>query len=154
MVRATMEKGVKPAPEAINSEKIRTETEKSIAIYATAGTAIINRRLRELDEEWDVERALETNASAVSLLGIFLGAMLSRGWLLLPAAVVAFLLQHAVQGWCPPLVLFRKLGFRTRAEIDRERYAMKILRGDFQNMPRPDEDYAANAERILDAEEM
>ncbi|HET9942578.1 MAG TPA: hypothetical protein VFR05_04515, partial [Terriglobia bacterium] len=41
------------------------------------------------------------------------------------------LLQHAVQGWCPPVPLFRRLGIRTQREIDEERYALKAMRGDF-----------------------
>jgi hypothetical protein len=45
--------------------------------------------------------------------------------------VLTFLFQHAVQGWCPPLPVLRRLGVRTRKEIDRERYALKALRGDF-----------------------
>jgi hypothetical protein len=53
--------------------------------------------------------------------------------------VAGFLLQHAVQGWCPPVPLFRRLGFRTAAEIDYERYALKALRGDFRNV-RPEGD--------------
>jgi hypothetical protein len=44
---------------------------------------------------------------------------------------LAFFLQHAIQGWCPPLPAFRMLGFRTKKEIEKERYALKLLRGDF-----------------------
>ncbi len=51
-----------------------------------------------------------------------------------PAAVAGFLFQHAVQGWCPPVPLFRRLGFRTAREIDHERYALKALRGDFRRL--------------------
>jgi hypothetical protein len=51
--------------------------------------------------------------------------------LVLTLAVLGFLLQHAVQGWCPPLALLRRLGVRTRREIDAEKYALKALRGDF-----------------------
>jgi hypothetical protein len=32
-----------------------------------------------------------------------------------------FLLQHALQGWCPPVPLLRQLGFRTSYEIEEER---------------------------------
>ena len=39
--------------------------------------------------------------------------------------------RHAVKGWCPPVPLFRRLGVRTCGEIERERYALKALRGDF-----------------------
>jgi hypothetical protein len=95
----------------------------------------IGRRLRELDEEWDIERALETSSSTLSLLGLVAGITRHRMWLLLPLAVQSFFLQHALQGWCPPIGLFRRLGFRTEHEIDEERYALKLLRGDFQNLP-------------------
>jgi hypothetical protein len=60
-----------------------------------------------------------------------LGASVNKRWLALPALVLAFLFQHAVQGWCPPIALFRRLGARTRKEIDVEKYALKFLRGDF-----------------------
>ena len=97
----------------------------------------IERRLRELDREWDVERVLETNASVVAFLGLALGAGVNRRWLLVPVAVTAFLFQHAVQGWCPPLPLLRRLGVRTAREIEIERVALKTLRGDFDDRPGP-----------------
>ena len=58
-----------------------------------------------------------------------------RRWLVLPGIVAAFLFQHAVQGWCPPLPLLRRLGFRTATEIGQERYALKALRGDLAAIP-------------------
>lgn len=67
----------------------------------------------------------------LAFAGIVLGARGSRTWLLLSAAVTAFLLQHALQGWCPPVPVLRRLGFRTTQEIERERQAVKALRGDF-----------------------
>ena len=59
----------------------------------------------------------------------------SSRWLLLSGLVPAFLLQHAVQGWCPPIAVLRRFGFRTRGEIDAERTALKALRGDFEGLP-------------------
>ncbi|HEV2173318.1 MAG TPA: hypothetical protein VGR71_07115, partial [Nitrospira sp.] len=53
-------------------------------------------------------------------------------------AVAGFLLQHAVQGWCPTISLFRRLGVRTTQEIDHERYALKALRGDFSRVQQED----------------
>ncbi len=49
-------------------------------------------------------------------------------------AATWFLLQHALQGWCPPVPFFRERGVRTAAEIGRERYALKALRDDFRNL--------------------
>jgi len=91
-------------------------------------------RLKELDEEWDVERALEFNAAALATSSIVLGVFGRKRWFLLAAVVTGFLAQHALQGWCPPLPILRRLGMRTAYEIDQERYALKALRGDFQGL--------------------
>jgi hypothetical protein len=116
------------------NEQIRRQTEEDVARYAAAGPEAIDRRLAELDHEWDIERTLEANAATLALIGVTLGATVDRRWLLLPGVVAGFLLQHAVQGWCPPLPVFRRLGVRTASEIARERYALKALRGDFRDM--------------------
>lgn len=119
--------------EAAANESIRQQTEKNIARYRDAGPAAIDRRLQELDVEWDIERTLEANAATAILVGLSLGATVDRRWYLFPAIVAGFLLQHALQGWCPPLPVFRRLGIRTSYEIDYERYALKSLRGDFSS---------------------
>jgi hypothetical protein len=98
----------------------------------------ITSRIGELDREWDVERLLEMNASALAFLGLALGVTRNRKWLILPGLVLPFLFQHAVQGWCPPLPVLRRLGVRTRQEIDREKYALKALRGDFGHTSEPE----------------
>ncbi len=72
---------------------------------------------------WDIERLLEANASTIMLVGLVLGTTANRKFLLVPAAVAAFLLVHALRGWCPPLPILRRLGVRTQAEIESERYA-------------------------------
>jgi hypothetical protein len=94
----------------------------------------IEARLRELDSEWDIERAIEANASALALGGVILGVTVDRRWLALPGLVAAFLFQHAIQGWCPPVPVLRRLGFRTSYEIEQERSALKALRGDFDGV--------------------
>jgi hypothetical protein len=94
----------------------------------------IARRLSELDAEWDIERAIEANASALAFIGVALGYFVHPNWLALPALVTAFLFQHAVQGWCPPIPMLRRLGFRTVHEIEQERQALKAIRGDYQDL--------------------
>ena len=54
--------------------------------------------------------------------------------LALSAAVMAFLLQHALQGWCPPVSFFRSRGVRAANEIDQEKYALKALHGVFDKI--------------------
>jgi hypothetical protein len=113
------------------NERIREATQQRVADSIRRGPAAIERRLAELDEEWDIERYLETMAPTISLLGLALGIVKDRRWLIVPAVVQTFFLQHALQGWCPPLPVLRRLGVRTADEINIERYALKALRGDF-----------------------
>ena len=120
------------------TDRIRRQTERNIAHFA-AHPDQIDARLRELDEEWDIERVLETGSSALTLTGLTLGIIRARKWLLLSLAVQTFFMQHALQGWCPPLPLFRRLGFRTQYEIEQERYALKALRGDFRQASGPEQ---------------
>jgi len=81
-----------------------------------------------------MDRVLITNASVIAGLGLILGFTAHRSWFILPGIVTTFLFQHGVQGWCPPLPLFRKLGVRSFKEIDRERFVLKYLRGDFSKV--------------------
>jgi hypothetical protein len=112
-------------------ERIDRMTESNIRFFSTQPASDINARLRELDQEWSIERFLQLNSSVLALGGAFLGVTSSRKWFLLSATIMGFLFQHAVQGWCPPLPILRRLGIRTRGEIDREKFALKAARGDF-----------------------
>ena len=118
------------------NRRIDEQIERNIRHYSGQTKEEIYRRIRELDQEWDFERVLETMASSVSLTGVVLGSTVNRRWYLLPTAVLSFLLLHAIQGWCPPLPILRGLGIRTREEIARERYALKALAGDFAGISR------------------
>ncbi len=124
-------------PPAVN-ERIRRSTEMNLAFFAEHPEKI-RARLRELDREWDIERVLETTASALTLFGLVRALRRRRIWLLVPLTVQSFFLQHVLQGWSPPVSLLRKLGFRTQWEIDRERYALKALHGDFRRLETEDD---------------
>lgn len=116
------------------NEQIRQQTDENIQRMAHVGREAITRRLGELDAEWDIERYIETMAPSITLAGLALGLTVNRRWLALPVFVQSFLLMHAVQGWCPPIPVLRRLGVRTTFEIDRERNALKALRGDYREM--------------------
>jgi hypothetical protein len=128
-------KRVEESTDEVVNENIRMQMECRLKHYAEHPSEI-DRRLKELDEEWDIERALEANASTIALSGIILGATLSKKFFLLSATVLGFLCQHAIQGWCPPVPILRRLGFRTQTEIEEERYALRLLRGDFADVLR------------------
>jgi hypothetical protein len=111
--------------------RIDRQIEDSVRRYASEPKDVILRRIWELEREWDIERVLQLMASSVSLTGILLSGIRDKRWIVLSAVVLSFLFLHAVQGWCPPVPVLRRLGVRTREEIDRERYALKVLVGDF-----------------------
>lgn len=111
---------------------IERATEASL-LYYSHNREQIPLRLEELDREWDIERTLEANAATLSVVGTLLGFGVRRVFFGVPLMVGGFLLQHAVQGWCPPLPILRRLGFRTQKEIEYERQALRRMqeRGEF-----------------------
>lgn len=91
----------------------------------------LSDKIERLDREWDIDRALMLFFAAAVSTTVLLGTRKNRKWLGLLAIQLPFLAYHATVGWCPPVSLFRRLGFRSSKEIDAEKYAMKTLRGDF-----------------------
>lgn len=150
MLPTTVDRVPQHTPARYN-RRIRSNTQLNIYESAAGGSQVISERLSELDREWDIERLLESNAASLSLIGVVLGATLDRRFLILPAAVTAFLLQHALQGWCPPMPLFRLLGYRTAGEINEERMALKLIRGDFDGVRNESQSRMPNVDRILAA---
>jgi len=115
----------------INAE-IRNQTIRNINILKNANETDLTDRIRSLNSEWDTERVLEVNAAILILLSSYLGIKSSRLWFLLTGIIGIFVLQHALQGWCPPLPIIRKWGVRTEDEINSERIVLKLIRGDFK----------------------
>lgn len=118
---------------ASTNETIAAATRHNVRVYAGRSRRELSGRLADLEQEWDVERTLETNASTLALSGAVLGTFVNKSWFWLTGTVLGFLFQHAASGWCPPLPIIRRLGVRTQAEIDQEKFALKAIRGDFRN---------------------
>ena len=121
----TQERVAQYSSAAINAS-IQEAIEKSIEFYKENPSLIVER-LRELDKEWDIERVLETNASSLIIAGSALGFLADKKFFALPLMVGGFLLQHALQGWCPPLPILRRKGYRTTKEIQKERNALENI---------------------------
>jgi hypothetical protein len=111
------------------NQKIRARFHQCVSYYRNFPEEI-PERLKQLDREWDVERALAALSATFSLLGLAITARTGRRkYLAIPAVVQGFYMQHTLQGWCPPLPMLRRLLFRTAMEIEREKSALKeILR--------------------------
>lgn len=113
------------------NRRIDLTAQASADLAIRQGRNQIVRRIAELDQEWDVDRALMANFAVVGGSAFAVGlarysnpplfGARPKGLLYLVGAQMAFLMLHATVGWCPPVALFRRLGFRTKSEIDTER---------------------------------
>jgi hypothetical protein len=119
--------------------KIDNLTRENIRKYYNGSDREIADRIKLLRKKWDMERTLELNMSTLALTGLALSVFADKRWAILSGVVLGFFAQHAIQGWCPPLPLFRAMKVRTRTEIEEEKYALKALRGDFKNVNSPEE---------------
>ncbi|MGZ8938528.1 MAG: hypothetical protein ACXW32_04885 [Limisphaerales bacterium] len=136
----------RPATEARTTDRVRQNSSpevnhridqammKRVWHYAKKSREEISARITVLDREWDLERVLEAAAAGLSLGGVFLSIAKGRRWLVLPAAVLASLLQHSLTRRSLPVQLIRAAGVRTRREIEAEKTALRMLRGDFDKL--------------------
>lgn len=111
--------------------RIDEATEARLRVYASAPPGVIEQRIEELRREWSIERYLQLNIAALGLATVALAATHNRRWALFTCVGLGFFLFHAIEGFDPPIPVLRRLGIRTRSEIDNEIYALKVLRGDF-----------------------
>lgn len=130
----------------LNQDRVRRRTARNVLARIDDDTyshllraceespAELAQRLQHLDKEWDSDRVLETEASLTALTGLALGALVNRRFFAVPGFVAAMTFLHATTGIYPLLPLLRRFGVRTAREIQRERYAVKALRGDFDGM--------------------
>jgi hypothetical protein len=120
---------------ATSNARIDRETERAVAA-ALGSRAALQTRLAELDREWNVDRALMLNFAVLGGLSASLTMRsLARsrrlgGWGALFFTQIAFLAHHAIRRWCPPMPVFRRLGFRSQREIDRERQVLEARLSD------------------------
>ena len=141
-----------PSPDRVRANTWRTVNDRldrgsqlRLRRAAAESSDELSDRLDNLDREWDFERVLESEASLMGLVGLGLGIGVHPRFLALPGLVASMMLLHATHGWYPLLPVFRRLGVRTRDEIDAERYGVKALRGDFADIPAADTPAAARA---------
>jgi hypothetical protein len=125
---------VRNATSASENNAIDQITLSNLEFYASKTHDEISVRIKHLDNEWDIEQVLDVTMSVLAICGI-IGSILFWSYsIILPVLLLLFFIWHAFRGWCPPVPLLRYFSVRTRAEIDREKYALKILRGDFEGL--------------------
>jgi hypothetical protein len=120
-------------PEIKACSKLDT-LEQRLACLADAGPKAIEDRLVELDQEWTAGRVTKAAMGVVIVGGLVLTAF-NPWWLLLPAAGGMLLLSYLFGRTSWLGMMFHKMGFRTGFEVDQEKMALKVLRGDFRHLP-------------------
>lgn len=116
------------------NQRVKRRIEARIKYYATTEPVELNKQINRLEEEWDTERVLETSFASVVIISSLVGYALNKKWIAVAGIAGIFMLQHALQGWCPPLATIRRAGIRTAEEISAEKFALKAMRGDFNHI--------------------
>ncbi|MBA4189592.1 MAG: hypothetical protein C0467_16525 [Planctomycetaceae bacterium] len=119
-----------------NKECLKLDTlQQRVACLADAGPDAIDDRLNELDREWTAGRVTKAVIGVLIVLGFGLTALLNPWWLILPAFGGVFLLQYLFtrSSWLGKM--FHEMGYRTGFEVDQEKMALKVIRGDFRQLP-------------------
>jgi hypothetical protein len=108
--------------------------EQRLACLADAGPQAIDDRLAELDREWTAGRMTKAAMGMVVVLGLILAAF-NPWWLILPAIGGLLLLTYVFgrTSWLGKM--FHEMGYRSGFEVDQEKMALKVLRGDFRHLP-------------------
>jgi hypothetical protein len=121
------------SPSSVN-RMIDRETLDTIERYKGASPEEVTARLKELDGTWDLECYIELGGAIATLAGVALASRFSRKWLFLPAIAQGLVLAHSLPLWDPLTPLLRMLGLWSRQEIEREKQALKLSRGDYERV--------------------
>ena len=137
------------------NRRIDQATQASVDRCRAEGRDAIARRLAELDHEWDIDRVLMANFAVVGGAAYAMGlrryaqkplfGRRPKGLLYLVGAQLGFLMLHATVGWCPPVAIWRRFGYRTKSEIEVERSMLLSARSDNGSKP------AANQKPLPDS---
>jgi hypothetical protein len=111
------------------------DLECRLAKIADGGPEAVNDRLTQLDSEWSAGRVSKSTLAIVILTGTILTLTLNWWWVILPAAAGLFLFQYLFTQTSWLAQVFQETGYRTRAEIEHEKFALRTLRGDFRHLP-------------------
>lgn len=99
------------------------------------GTVAINERVEELHSEWTSGRAAKVTTGMLVVAGLILSLTMSLWWLIVPIIGGALLFQYVFSKTSLVSAIFRRMGFRSGAEIEEEMIALRVLRGDFASLP-------------------
>jgi len=114
-------------------KEVHRETARSIEYYSSRPIQFVSKRIEELDQETSLEAFVYRGGAALTIVGLTL-LLLQRknraAWILV-VIIAALQLQYSYQGHNRLTDILRKRGYRSRKEIEGEKYSLEALRGDF-----------------------
>jgi hypothetical protein len=114
-------------------KEIDRETARSIHFYANRPPELVSKRIEELEEEIAIEIFVYRGGAALTIAAVSLLMLRGRkraAWII-AIAVAALQLQYSCQGRNGVTDVLRRRGYRSRREIEAEKYLLKAIRGDF-----------------------
>ncbi len=125
-----------PSGGAACQSKMEAKLECRLKKVIEAGPGAITERLDELESEWTAGRAAKATAGVVIVTGLALTLLtMNLYWLILPIVGGAVLMQYIIGRKSLIGELFHAFGLRSGGEIDQEKMALRVLRGDFASLP-------------------
>ena len=124
-----------PAEVACTPLKGEAALECRLKSVIDGGPAAIGERLDELEREWTAGRAAKATAGVLIVGGLALSLTISLMWLVLPIVGGAVMMQYLFGRTSLIGEMFHALGLRSGVEIEREKMALRVLRGDFALLP-------------------
>jgi hypothetical protein len=109
------------------------DTLQNIQHYSGRPIELVGKRIEELEEEIPLEALVYRGGVLMAIGGLtllLLGRKSRAAWLL-AVAIGALQLQYSYQGRNALTDILRKRGYRSRKEIETEKWALQALRGDF-----------------------
>ena len=128
MIPSTTSRVLLNTHETLN-EQVRQRIRDKVTQCAESHPQAIECRLNELEHEWDIDRAIMLAFAGMGTSALALGLRNNWRWRFPLGAQIGFLLMHSIVGWSPPAAVLRRLGFRTRQEIEAEQVALSSIRG-------------------------
>jgi hypothetical protein len=111
------------------------DIERHLARIAESGPAAVQERLCQLDREWTSGRMTKVTVGLLIISGSALAVFVNPWFAFVPVMSGLLLAQYLFtrRDWLG--MLFSSMGYRSGSAIDEERYALKVLRGDFKHLP-------------------
>lgn len=111
------------------------DLEQRLAQTMDCGPNAINDRIEQLKREWTVGRMTKAVAASLVLVGSALALWVHVWFAALAALGGILLLQYLLtpKSWLGDLMQI--MGYRRKDEVEQERVALRVIRGDFRHLP-------------------